>query len=45
MKKLMIGLLAAGSLGSMNVMADNRHMSVEVTNLTNAIYFTSISTQ
>lgn len=42
MKKLMIVLLAAGSLGSMNVMADNRHMSVEVTNLTNAIYFTPL---
>lgn len=42
MKKLMIGLLAAGTLGSMNAMAGDRHMSVEVTNLTNAIYFTPL---
>ncbi len=42
LKKLMIGLLAAASLGSMNAMAGNRHMSIEVTNLTNAIYFTPL---
>ena len=42
MKKLMIGLLAAGSLGSTIAMADNRTVHVEVTNLTNAIYFTPL---
>ena len=42
MKKLIIGLLVAGSLGSMSVMASDRHMSIEVTNLTNAIYFTPL---
>ena len=42
MKKLVIGLLAAGSLGSLSAMASDRHMSVEVTNLTNAIYFTPL---
>jgi len=42
MKKLMIGLLAAGSLGSAIAMADNRTVHVEVTNLTNALYFTPL---
>ncbi len=42
MKKQMIGLLAAGCLGSMNAMASDSHMSIEVTNLTNAIYFTPL---
>lgn len=41
-RKLIIGLLAAGSLGSMSAMASDRYMSVEVTNLTNAIYFTPL---
>ena len=39
LKKLMIALLAAGSLGSMSAISSFRHMGVEVTNLTNAIYF------
>ena len=42
MKKLISGLLAASSLVSMSVMASDRHMSIEVTNLTNAIYFTPL---
>jgi hypothetical protein len=42
LKKLMIGLLAAASLGPVSVMASGRHMSIEVTNLTNAIYFTPL---
>lgn len=42
LKKLMISLLVAGSLGAMNAMAGGRHVSVEVTNLTNAIYFTPL---
>ncbi len=42
LKKLMIGLLTAASLGPMSAMASGRHMSIEVTNLTNAIYFTPL---
>jgi len=42
MKKLMIGLLAAGCLGSLSAVASDRQVSVEVTNLTNAIYFTPL---
>lgn len=42
LRKLMIGLLAASSLGSMGAMASDRYMSVEVINLTNAIYFTPL---
>ena len=42
MKELMIGLFAAGSLGSLSALASDRHMSVEVTNLTNGIYFTPL---
>lgn len=42
MKKLVIGLLAAGSLGSLSAVASDRHVSVEVTNLTNAITFTPL---
>lgn len=42
MKKLMTGLLAVATLSSLNVMAGDRHMSVEVTNLSNAIYFTPL---
>lgn len=42
MNKLMISLLIAGSLGSVNAVAGDRHISVEVTNLTNAITFTPL---
>ena len=42
MKKLIIGLLAAASLGSMHAMAGERQMSIEITNATNAIYFTPL---
>jgi len=42
MKKLMIGLLAVGSMGAMSAMASDRQMSIEITNLTNAIYFTPL---
>ena len=42
MKKLMIGLLVAGTLGSVNATASGRHISVEITNLTHAIYFTPL---
>jgi len=42
MKKLMIGLLAAGCLGSLSAVASDRYVSVEVTNLTNAITFTPL---
>lgn len=38
----MISLLAAGSLGSVSAMAGDRHISVGITNLTNAIYFTPL---
>jgi len=41
MKKLMIGLLAAGSLSSPLVMAD-KTMTVEITNLSNALYWTPL---
>lgn len=41
MKKLMIGLLAAGSLNSSLVMA-GKTMTVEVTNLSNALYYTPL---
>ncbi len=42
MKKLFISLLAAGSLVSMTAVASDRHVSVKITNLTNAIYFTPL---
>ena len=42
MKKLMTSLLIAGSLGSVSAVAGDRHISVAVTNLTNAIYFTPL---
>ena len=42
MKKLIIGLLAAGCMGSMNTMASDRQVNIEITNLTNAIYFTPL---
>jgi hypothetical protein len=41
MKKLMIGLLATGSLSSPLAMA-NDTMTVEITNLTNALYYTPL---
>jgi hypothetical protein len=41
MKKLMIGLLAAGCMNSPLAMA-GKNVTVEVTNLTNAIYFTPL---
>ena len=41
MKKLMIGLLVAGSLNSPLVMAD-KNITVEITNLTNALYYTPL---
>jgi len=41
MKKLMIGLLAAGSLNSSLVMA-GKTMTVEITNLSNALYYTPL---
>lgn len=42
MKKLFISLLVAGSLVSMTAVASDRHVSVKITNLTNAIYFTPL---
>ncbi len=42
MKKLLIGLLAAGALVSMTAAASDRHMSIRITNLTNALYFTPL---
>lgn len=42
MKKLMFGLLAVGSLVSMAAVASDRHVSIKITNLTNAIYFTPL---
>ena len=42
MKKLITSLLIAGSLGSASAVAGDRHISVEVTNLTNAITFTPL---
>lgn len=42
MNKYITGLLLAGSLSSSMVMADNRSVSVEITNLTNALYYTPL---
>ena len=41
MKKLMIGFLAAGCLSSSLAMAGN-NLKIEITNLSNAIYFTPL---
>jgi len=42
MKKLMIGLLVAGSLSSPLAMASDKKMTVEITNLSNALYYTPL---
>lgn len=42
LKELMIGLLFVSSIGSTSATASDRPMRIEVTNLTNAIYFTPL---
>jgi hypothetical protein len=42
MNKYMIGLLVAGSLSSSLAMADDKSVTVEITNLSNALYYTPL---